>query len=126
MKEKYMKHKIYFWLTAIFLLFTIISFGKWEQFLGYLVITVIIGSFNFLVYKTSYISIDGNMVEGKTGILHIQKLSSNKTNISSVKVDKSILGRILNYGTISIDSASSHYTFKMMENPDEIKNKILK
>lgn len=122
------RNYMYFWLTGIFALGTIFSLfsGEFMNSLLYLGFTAIIGIINFLLYKTSYIKIDGNMVEGKVGIIKTQKLSSNKNNITSVKVDKGIIGRIFNFGTIYISSASSNYIFKFMNNPDEIKESILK
>lgn len=123
---KFSRHWIYFWVTAILFLITITSISDVKQFLTFLVITLIVGIINYLKFITSGITIENNIVNGRYGIIHTQKLSSNKSNISSVKVDKGILGRILNYGTINIDSASSHYTFKMMKNPDQIKDMILK
>lgn len=124
--KKYNKHLFMFWLPVLLLIFTLFSIGNSEAFIVWLVFTLIAGGICFIIYKTEYITIDGNMVEGKVGLLTTQKLSSNKKNISAVKVTKDILGRILNYGTITITSASSDYTFKMMKNPDEIKNIILK
>lgn len=123
---KYSRHWIYFWLTIILGFATISSISNLTNFLLYLLFTVIIGIINYFMYRTSGIYIDGNMVEGRIGIIHTQKLSSSKNNITSVKVDKGIFGRILNYGTIHIDTASSSYVFKFMENPDNIKETILK
>lgn len=124
--KKFKRHLIYFWLTFIFCFATISSIGNLTNFLLYAGMTAIIFFINYLMYITSGITIDGNMVEGRIGIIHTQKLSSSKSNITSVKVSKNILGRILNYGTIHICTASSSYVFKMMKNPDEIKNEILK
>lgn len=124
--KKYTKHLIIFWLPAVFLLATLLMIGKWEAMKSYAILTIISGIICFIIYKTEYISIDESIVEGRAGLIKVQKLSSNKKNITSVKVEQGVLGKIFNFGTVRIDSASSTYTFKLMNNPDEIKKIILK
>jgi len=120
----YRRHWFYFWFTILTAIgaISVLMDGDASALGGLAVIAII----NFLLYRTSYIKIDGDIVEGRVGILKVQKLNSNKKNISSVKVEKGVIGRILGFGKIYIDTASSAYCFSMMKNPDEIQREILK
>ena len=49
------------------------------------------------------LSHDNKYVKGKTGLLRVCTMESPISKITSVKVDQGILGRMFNYGTISIN-----------------------
>lgn len=73
---------------------------------------------------TTKIEVDQNMVYGKMGILRKDIQNSPIKHIQSVRVDRSLLGRIFGYGDITITTAGSGYTYKGMANPERIREVI--
>lgn len=73
------------------------------------------------------LSHDNKYVKGKTGLLRVCTMDSPISKITSVKVDQGILGRMFNYGTISINTAgdSTDYTFAYIDNPNAFKKSLL-
>lgn len=90
---------------------------------------VIVGFITFwktlIVILTTKLEINENVVSGKIGLLRIQTLDSPVNKITSVKVDQSLLGRILNYGNVYINTPAGNFEFECMAKPNEIKKYLL-
>lgn len=71
------------------------------------------------------IEITDRRVISKRGFIFRRTSEMNMDKIESVDVDQSILGRILNYGTITIrGTGESQEPFKMVASPLEFRNRI--
>ena len=74
------------------------------------------------------LSHNGKRVRGEIGILKKTSMDSPISKITSIKVTQGILGRMLNYGTISINLSgdASDYVFDYIDNPNDFKNSLMK
>lgn len=73
---------------------------------------------------TTRIEVDENMIYGKKGIIRKDIQNSPIKHIQSVRVDRSLFGRIFRYGDITITTAGAGYTYKGMGNPEQIREVI--
>ncbi len=84
----------------------------------------------FLRYKNIVLSITNKRIIGKNGVLSVKATEAPLKKIQSVSINQTAFGRLLNYGTIIIDTAactakfSSPLTFHYVKNPKEIQNCI--
>ena len=51
-------------------------------------------------------------------------MDSPINQITSVKVTQGLIGKIFNYGTVNINTASGEYEFNYMANPEDIRKTI--
>ncbi|NMB09091.1 MAG: PH domain-containing protein [Tissierellia bacterium] len=95
----------------------------------FLLIGLGIGMFTFprqvLLTKYSYLTVNDKYITGSTGFINKTNQNSPISQITSIRVDQSLLGRLLNYGNIYISTAKGDYYYRYMENPEIIKNHIL-
>lgn len=126
--KKYKMHISFFGITALFCFGSICALltGNFISFLKNLVMTAIVFVINYILYQSTYLKIDDTKLEGKTGIFKIEKLSCKIDKITSVKITQNIFEKILNTGTIVIQTPTGIFHFGNMNNPEEIKNKLLK
>ena len=78
-----------------------------------------------LLTKYSYLTVNDKYITGSTGFINKTNQNSPISQITSIRVDQSLLGRLLNYGNIYISTAKGDYYYRYMENPEIIKNHIL-
>jgi len=64
-------------------------------------------------------------VIGKTGLIRLKTIDVPIENIDNVQINCTILGRILKYGTITIESKSDAYVFTNLRKPFSLKEKIV-
>ena len=106
-------------------------FSAESFFQGVLVaITVIIMGLLFCVpwklYSiTNVLAVTNKKVYGRTGLIRTDELESPINKIQNIKVQHSVLGRILKYGTIFITTDSGLYTFKYIAKPIDFKNAVM-
>lgn len=62
---------------------------------------------------------------GNKGLLKTKTLSSPISKITNVSVNQSLLGKVLGYGTIYIDTISGNYAFKYIKKPMDLHNAII-
>lgn len=70
------------------------------------------------------LTITNRRVEGKIGVIKTEKMDSRIEQITSVKITQGLMGKIFNYGTISINTAGGNYIFNYMPNPERIRKAI--
>ena len=101
------------WLTIIPHLLAMIVF------VGFITLPI-----QILRILTTKIEVDKNMVYGKRGILKKDIMNSPIKHIQSVRVNRSLIGRIFRYGDIIITTAGGNYFYKQMGNPERIREVI--
>lgn len=72
-------------------------------------------------FFTTKLAITNKRVTGKTGLINTNELDSPLNKINSVQVKQGFMGKICNYGTVSITTASSVFIFDFIEKPNEFK-----
>ena len=101
----------------------------WAILPDLLLVCVVVGLFSLpkkiLIILTTKLDIDDKFVSGKMGILKKITLDSPISKITSVKVDQSLIGRVLKYGTLYINTPSGNFEFQCISNPENIKKYIL-
>lgn len=73
---------------------------------------------------TTKITVEPNMVYGEQGILRKDIQNSPMRHIQSVRVDRSLFGRILGYGDVTITTAGGGYRYKTIGKPEQLRNLI--
>lgn len=73
---------------------------------------------------TTKIIVEPNMVYGERGILRKDIQNSPMKHIQSVRVDRTLLGRILGYGDVTITTAGGGYRYKTVGHPERLRNLI--
>lgn len=73
---------------------------------------------------TTKLKVTDKRIEGKIGLLRTEKMDSRIGQVTSVKVTQGIMGKILNYGTININTASGIYEFRYIPRPESVRNAI--
>lgn len=87
---------------------------------GFFVIWIII---DILRYK---LIITDTVLKGTESVgLFGKSVSLPIKQISSVEITQKALGRIFNYGTVSVTTARGIVAFKYVKNPHEVENEIL-
>lgn len=86
----------------------------------------------FTIWKPLFRMISTNIrvtnkrVSAKKGIVKTESLDSPIDKITSVKVEQKLFGKIFNYGTIYINTASGDYTFEYIPNVEQLRDVIIK
>lgn len=76
---------------------------------------------DLIKYFTTILEITNKRVRGKTGLVKTNELDSPLNKINSVQVKQGFFGKVFNYGTVAITTASSVFEFDYVTNPDEFK-----
>lgn len=72
-------------------------------------------------YFTTKLEITNRRVKGKIGLVNTNELDSPLNKINSVQVKQGLCGKMFNYGTIIITTASSMFEFNYVTKPNEFK-----
>lgn len=72
-------------------------------------------------FFTTKLIITNKRVSGKTGLINTNELDSPLNKISGIQVKQGLFGKMFNYGTVSITTASTVFNFDMINNPNEFK-----
>lgn len=101
---------------ATFIIRMIIDFIAWCILVGFIwTIRDIIKFF------TTKLVITNKRVNGKTGLINTNELDSPLNKINGVQVKQGLFGKIFNYGTVSITTASTVFNFDYIDKPNEFK-----
>lgn len=73
-------------------------------------------------FFTTKLTITNKRVMGSIGLFNVNRLDSPLNKINGVQVKQDILGQILNYGTVTITTASTKFDYNYIYNPNEFKN----
>lgn len=78
-----------------------------------------------LTKLTTKLSHDDKSAFGQTGVIKVKYMDCPISQISSIRVEKNLFGRIFDYGTIYIATSGDKFSFKYIKSPEEFRNSIL-
>ncbi len=70
---------------------------------------------DLIKFFTTKIEITNKRIIGKTGLVNTNELDSPLNKINGIQVIQGMLGKIFNYGTIKITTASSFFIFNYVK-----------
>jgi uncharacterized membrane protein YdbT with pleckstrin-like domain len=116
---------VYLWPIILFVLFPIaLSKGQGFALLGpfLLIISIIWAISAFVSRRTSEFGVTNKRVLIKIGFISRDSLETLLTRVEGIEVRQGILGRIFNYGTITIKGTGGTINpFKRIEDPFEFR-----
>ena len=77
---------------------------------------------DLIKFFTTKLIITNKKINGKTGLINTNELDSPLNKINGVQVKQGLFGKIFNYGTVSITTASTAFNFDYIDKPNEFKN----
>jgi uncharacterized membrane protein YdbT with pleckstrin-like domain len=128
-------HPIIFLQAALFALIGLafVVFGLLNAGLSYfwmlgalfLFYAAIVGSGRAIHYVTSEFAITNKRVVIKIGFINRKTLEMVLTKVETIRVDQSILGRVLNFGTIVVTgTGGTNEPFASIANPLEFRRQV--
>ena len=109
----------------------LISFGiPWlaiggKSALAIVAVGLIVGAAAYIRQVTSEFVITNNRVIFKTGLLSRKTIEINRARVESVEVDQDIIGRLLNYGTVTVaGTGGTREPFTLIDNPLEFRRMV--
>lgn len=76
---------------------------------------------DLIKYFTTKLEVTNRRVRGKTGLVNTNELDSPLNKISGIQLKQGFFGKMFNYGTLKISTASSVFEFDYVVNPSEFK-----
>ncbi len=76
-------------------------------------------------HLTNVFAVTNKKIYGRTGLIKTDELESPINKIQNIKVQHSILGRILKYGTIFITTDSGVYGFRYINKPEDFRKTVM-
>ena len=117
-----------FTFIALFLLLVLLFNGHLWQNIIYITLVsffILWTLYNFLKLYTTERVITNKRVIYKTGIISIRTEELKNNKIESVEIKQTILGRLLDYGTIEISgTGTSKVYFDNVDSPSAVKSEI--
>ena len=90
-----------------------------------LIISILIGFIwvirDLIKFFTTKLKITTKRVNGKTGLINTNELDSPLNKINGIQVNQGLFGKIFNYGTILITTASTVFKFDYIDKPNDFK-----
>lgn len=80
---------------------------------------------HLLEKKRTYIECTDDKLYAQYGSLQIEQIESHLDHVNGVKIKQSLLGQILNYGTIEITTPSTTHTIKNIARPKELRREVM-
>ena len=121
-------HWIVFIWPVVFLIIAIMFFGNGgygaELGMLFILIAIFAGIASLIKYKTSEFGITNKRVIVKVGFISRNSLEVLLNKVEGIQVNQDILGRILNYGSITISgTGGTKDPFHKIEAPFEFRKK---
>lgn len=76
---------------------------------------------DLIKFFTTKLIITNKRVNGKTGFINTNELDSPLNKINGVQVRQDLFGKMFNYGTVSITTASTVFNFDYIDKPNDFK-----
>lgn len=130
-------HWLIYWPAALFLLLAIVGLAGWINYPEYEIVALavmLIGAGGFVLAWliafvkrwTTEIAVTDRRVIYKVGLVARRTMEMNMDKIESVDVDQSVIGRILDYGTVVIRGTGAGMSpLKNIDGPIELRNHVL-
>lgn len=102
--------------------------GAWLKgilFFWLLLIPTIKAIIKTVRFNNTKLAITDKRVVGKVGVFNTDSLDAPLNKIQNVSVEQPFWGKVFNYGTVCISTASGIFEFGAIKNADEFKNTIL-
>lgn len=96
----------------------------WDVFMMMFLIGIYWCIRDAIKYNTTKLKITTARVSGHTGLVNTDDLECPLRQITGVRVQQSMLGKMFNYGTIVITTAANVYSFDTMQDPNAIKTAL--
>ncbi len=117
----------FIWLAIVVWLVTAIEDTATSDLIGFIGTPIAIAS--FLVFwirsRTTELAVTDRRVVAKTGLIARDTIELNRAKIEGVDVQPSVLGRLLNYGTISVRGTGGAIApIPRIKNPIEFRKAI--
>lgn len=78
-----------------------------------------------LKFKTTYLVLTDKRVYARKGIFGTSALTAPYAQINTVSLTRSLIGRVLGYGTLHIHCVTGVYKYAALCNPEEMQNAII-
>lgn len=79
----------------------------------------------YIIRRSSEFAVTDKRILLKTGILRRHTMETLVTKVENISVDQSVLGRILNYGTITVTgTGATKETFERIADPLEFRKQV--
>lgn len=96
--------------------------------IDFIAICILIGFWwyvrDFIIYRTTKLTLTDKHIIGKVGLVNTEELDSPISKITGVKVEQGLFGKIFNYGTIVVTTASNAFRFAAITNPNQFKSTL--
>lgn len=80
---------------------------------------------NTISFFMTELTITNKRVVGKVGIINTKSMDASLNKIQNVSASNGLFGKIFNYGTVHISTASGDFIFKNISSPDEFKGTLM-
>jgi len=128
-------HWIVYWPGAAVALLTVVAFwfsetrhltGFWRySAYAFLLVAVVLLVQEWLQWWVTEIAVTNRRVIYKTGLIQRQTNEMNMDKVESVQINQSILGRMLDFGTVTILGTGEGFeTLRTIASPMELRNSI--
>ena len=122
-------HPAFFALIGLsFVVFGLLNAGLsyfWMLSAVFLLYAAGVGADRAIHYASSEFAVTSKRVVIKVGFINRKTLEMVLTKVETIRVDQSILGRVLNYGTIVvIGTVGTNEPFKSIANPLEFRRQV--
>ena len=100
--------------------------GGFQAFAGFffLFIGLLRAIKTLVVFLTNEMALTDKRMIGKSGFLRQDSLDLRNGFVSGLKVNQSIFGRILNYGTVVVRGDGDDVGFSYIKEPQKIRNEV--
>ena len=117
----FIRPAIFVALAAIFL-----SMGSLMKFLGSLILLlgIWIAIKTTVIFMTNEMALTDMRMIGKSGFLRRDSLDVRNGFVSGLTVNQSILGRVLNYGTVIVRGGGEDVGFNFIKEPQKLRNEV--
>lgn len=128
------------WMTlvpaVIYTLIGLFVFSFLDNFFMELLVTFVVGMLlsaftrmplydSWVKYFTTKLSVTPTRLVGKTGLINVKRVDFPTEQISSVTIESTFWGQILNYSDITINTSGGEQTFEMIGNAVEFQRYCL-
>lgn len=123
------RHWIVFAAPTIWLIIAMMFFSSGGGDAGFggicIIIAIITGIVSYIDYATSEFGVTSKRVLAKVGFIHRTSLEVLLSKVEGIQVEQSILGRILNFGTVRIiGTGGTRDPFPRISAPVDLRRKV--
>lgn len=118
-------HWIVFVRPVILAIFWLLFFLVTKDAAYFLVLFALSVAWPIAKIKTNILVLTDKRVYGKSGIFGTSSLTAPFSQINTVNLTRSLIGRVLGYGTLQIHCITGVYKYKTLCNPEEMQNAII-